>query len=162
MDKQFLPDKSKILNSFNAQKLIVKNLSLLPPGTQTTMMVIAQHYPNAYPSIATLVQISGKSRRQIFYDLKKLKAANFLEIKNRMGANLTSVYKINFDAFPKEENEKDTQCNGLHPPSAMGCTSPSAMDCTQTDTLNKQINKPLQGTIKNLIGKTMNQKKLRV
>jgi hypothetical protein len=148
MSKTFLHDKSKILNSFNAQKAIVEGINKLPKGTAPTMMAIAHFYPNAFPSIDTLAKLANKSPRQIFYDLKKLKTAGFLKITNRSIHHQTSVYKIVFEALVNEA----PPCNGLHPPPAMDCMPPPAMDCTLTDnSSNKQINKPSPEQIKNLI-----------
>ena len=148
MNKTFLPDKSKILNSFNAQKAIVEGINKLPRGTAGTMMAIAQFYPNAFPSVETIARIAGKKPRQIFYDLKKLKDAGFLVVESRAKQGQTSVYKIRFAAF----RDEGTPCNGLHTPPAMDCIPPPAMDCTLTNnTSNKQINKPSPDQIKNLI-----------
>lgn len=130
-------------SSFHIVQIIIEKIALLPKETATTLLAIANHYPNAFPSKARISEMIGKSERTIQRDIVELEKAGILVVERMEGRS--SRYTIDLSFFEKEGGvthvsgmaggESPMSPRGSHPCPGGGVTHDSRK--LQT---NKQIN----------------------
>ena len=94
MNKKLLSDAISYGNdSFHTVRLILRNITVLPKDTALTLLVIADHLPNSFPSKAKIAELTGRHIRTVRRDIIALEKSGILKVTRRHGHS--SVYKIN-------------------------------------------------------------------
>lgn len=93
MNNKDLSKAIKVSNeSFNIVRLILRNITKLPNDSALTLLVIADHLPNSFPSKARIAELTGKHIRSVRRDIIALEKSGILKVVRRYGHS--SVYKI--------------------------------------------------------------------
>lgn len=107
-DKKQLAEAIRYSNeSFAIVRLILRNITALPSDTALTLLVIADHLPNSFPSKARISELTGKHIRSVTRDIVALEKAGILKVSRRHGHS--SVYKINIKALKGSDMGVTTQ-----------------------------------------------------
>lgn len=108
MNKKYLADAIRYSNdSFYIVRLILRNIPSLPSDSALTLLVIADHLPNSFPSKARISELTGKHIRSVQRDIIALEKAGILKVSRRYGHS--SIYKINTKTLQDRDMGVSTQ-----------------------------------------------------
>jgi DNA-binding transcriptional ArsR family regulator len=114
MNTQLITSLAGYRNSnFTLYLKIVENLSIIPDEQLKTLLAISKYAPNAYPKIETLAEITGRSKRTVMRDIKKLEEAGVIKVTRKH--RLSNFYDITLSdkaLSPKQKTLGDKQEGG--------------------------------------------------
>lgn len=97
-------------SNFRVYQIICDNLHLIPDEQLKTLLAISKFMQNAYPTIETIVKMTGRSRASVFRDIKKLEELNIISVKRKH--RQSSVYNLILSLtamIPKDDFESQKE-----------------------------------------------------
>lgn len=92
-DKKTIQKAYAFSNSnFQVYLNILEILPEIPDEQLKTLLALSKFMQNAYPTIETIMTISGRSRASVFRDIKKLESLGIISVKRRFG--MPSIYNF--------------------------------------------------------------------
>lgn len=70
-------------SNFRVYQLICDNLNLIPDEQLKTLMALSKFMQNAYPTIETISTMTGRSKRSVIRDIKKLEKLKIISVKRQ-------------------------------------------------------------------------------